>query len=202
MHQPSREQQKPLSGFPDRMFVGVSCSHEVCRSTSPNHRGSAPRITPLSSTQGGRKRLLCPLLTMTLVTYRCFTLLGRSPACCFIGNQRELHSSAVEDGGCSLRHTRVAQDRAPLACCSNRSSLNTPVSPAAALVRSQPDYECVPPLGYGDVLDAVHHLLHFALQLLTAGRLDEIVDSEYIDNLEWFDDLSRVLSGNGSGSAA
>lgn len=56
----------------------------------------------------------------------------------------------------------------------------------------------MPPLGLGEILDAVHHLLDFALQLLTAGRLDEIVDRDYMDNLEWFEELSDVLSGDDS----
>lgn len=63
---------------------------------------------------------------------------------------------------------------------------------------SHAEYGYVPALGYGEVTDAMHRLLHFALDLLTAGRLDEIVDREYIYNLEWYEGLPSVLSGNGS----
>lgn len=55
------------------------------------------------------------------------------------------------------------------------------------------DYAVVPDLGYGEVLDGVHHLMHFALDLLTVGKIDEVVDSAYINDLEWYHALSHVL---------
>lgn len=57
------------------------------------------------------------------------------------------------------------------------------------------DYARVPELGYGEVLDAVRHLLCFALDLLTAGKIDEEVDAEYIHSLEWYNAMPGVLSG-------
>lgn len=58
------------------------------------------------------------------------------------------------------------------------------------------DYDRVPHLGYGQVIDGVHHMLHFALDLLTIGKIDEVVDSEYINGLEWYRALSGVLEGD------
>lgn len=53
----------------------------------------------------------------------------------------------------------------------------------------------VPGLGHGDVLDAVHHLMHFALDLLTPRRIEEHVDAEYITSMEWYDTLPEILAG-------
>lgn len=58
------------------------------------------------------------------------------------------------------------------------------------------DYNTVPRLGYSDILDAVAYLLRLSLDLLTAGRIDEAADSEFIRNLEWYNDLPSVLGGN------
>ena len=61
------------------------------------------------------------------------------------------------------------------------------------------DHACVPEPGFGDVLDGVRHLLRFALDLLTVGRIDESVDADYIQHFEWYDTLSGVLEGHGEG---
>lgn len=58
-------------------------------------------------------------------------------------------------------------------------------------------------LGCGDVLGAVHHLMCFALDILTPGRIDEYVDVEYINSSGWFDTLPEILAGKpGDGAAA
>lgn len=62
-----------------------------------------------------------------------------------------------------------------------------------ALSAPSSDYAVVPDLGYGEVLDGVHHLMHLALDLLTVGKIDEVVDSAYINGLEWYHALSHVL---------
>ena len=61
------------------------------------------------------------------------------------------------------------------------------------------DYARVPDLGYGDVLDAVRHLLCFALDLMTPGKIDEKADAEYIHALEWYHTLPDVLAGGAEG---
>jgi len=53
----------------------------------------------------------------------------------------------------------------------------------------------VPQLGHGDVLDAVHHLMLFALDLLTPGRIEVDVNAEYIHSLYWYDNLPDILAG-------
>lgn len=58
------------------------------------------------------------------------------------------------------------------------------------------DRSRVPELGFGAVLDGVRHLLCLALDLLTVGRIDEEVDSEYIQRLRWYDALPGVLGDN------
>lgn len=57
----------------------------------------------------------------------------------------------------------------------------------------------VPALGFGDVLDAVRYLMCFALDLMTPGRLEEIVNAEYVDSLEWFHTLPEILAGEADG---
>lgn len=57
------------------------------------------------------------------------------------------------------------------------------------------DYDQVPRKGKGEVFDAVRHMLEFALELLNAGGLDEVVDSTYVRNLHWYSSLPRVLAG-------
>lgn len=42
-------------------------------------------------------------------------------------------------------------------------------------------------------MDGVHHMMHFALDLLTVGKIDEVVDSAYIDDLEWYNVLTGVF---------
>ena len=49
--------------------------------------------------------------------------------------------------------------------------------------------------GCSDVLDAVHQLVFSALDVLTSGRIDDIVDAEYINSLEWYRTLHEILSG-------
>lgn len=56
------------------------------------------------------------------------------------------------------------------------------------------DYARVPDQGYGDVLDGVRCLLLFALDLLTVGRIDQQVDSAYVNALEWYHTLSEVFA--------
>lgn len=57
----------------------------------------------------------------------------------------------------------------------------------------------MPELGFVDVLDGVRHLLTFALDLLTVGLIDEQVDSEYIQGLEWYGTLPGILAGDDDG---
>lgn len=74
-------------------------------------------------------------------------------------------------------------------------------APHANPPRTWTDHERVPDLGYGDVLDSVRHLLCLALDLLTVGRIDEEIDSEYVRGLEWYSILPTVLAGDVDGSA-
>lgn len=64
------------------------------------------------------------------------------------------------------------------------------------------DYDRIPDLGRSDVCDAVHHILYFALDLLTAGRNDTQVDREYIHSLHWYRTLPKVLASLTAGSTA
>lgn len=57
----------------------------------------------------------------------------------------------------------------------------------------------MPGLGFTDVLDGVRHLLSFALDLMTVGLIDQEVDSEYIQGLEWYHTLPGVLAGSEGG---
>ena len=59
----------------------------------------------------------------------------------------------------------------------------------------QEDNAQVPPLGRGDVTDATCHLLHFVLDLLSVGIIEEKVDLEYINGLDWYHSLLGVLGG-------
>ena len=45
------------------------------------------------------------------------------------------------------------------------------------------------------MMDAVHHLMYFALNLMTSGRIDDVVDAEYINSLEWYHSLPEILAG-------
>ena len=47
---------------------------------------------------------------------------------------------------------------------------------------------------YGDELDAVYHLMCFALDLLTLGGIEIVVDAEYINSSEWYHSLPKMLS--------
>lgn len=49
-------------------------------------------------------------------------------------------------------------------------------------------------MGYGDVSDAAHHLLHFALDLLTVGLIDTLVDRAYIHSFEWYSRLPMIVA--------
>ncbi|CAM9827730.1 unnamed protein product [Ascophyllum nodosum] len=60
---------------------------------------------------------------------------------------------------------------------------------------TEADYARVPHLGYGGVLDAVRHLLCFALDLMTPGKIDKEVCAEYIHALEWYHTMPDVLAG-------
>ena len=53
----------------------------------------------------------------------------------------------------------------------------------------------VPPLGLGDVTDATCHLLRFVLDLLRVGIIEDKVDLEYINGLDWYHSLLDVLGG-------
>lgn len=61
------------------------------------------------------------------------------------------------------------------------------------------DHAQVPDEGFGVVLDGVRHLLRFALDLLTVGRLDERVDSEYVQDFGWYHTLPGILAANEGG---
>lgn len=56
------------------------------------------------------------------------------------------------------------------------------------------DFARVPELGFGDVLDGVRHMMSFALDLMTPGKIEEDVDAEYIDSFEWYHTLPEVLA--------
>lgn len=67
---------------------------------------------------------------------------------------------------------------------------------STGVVRFCADHARVPALGFGEVLDGVRHLLSFALDLLTVGRIDEEVDADYIHNFEWYRTLPEILGGH------
>lgn len=69
-----------------------------------------------------------------------------------------------------------------------------PVSNIPQLASFFADYAQVPEEGRGDVLDAVRHLLELALKLMTTGSLDEEVDSEYVQGLDWYNSSIAVLA--------
>lgn len=58
------------------------------------------------------------------------------------------------------------------------------------------DHEQVPGEGNGDVVEAIRHMLEFALELLGTGHLSGVVDSEYVQSLHWYKSLPAVLAGN------
>ena len=41
----------------------------------------------------------------------------------------------------------------------------------------------------------------FALDLMTSGRIDDVVDAEYINSLEWFRTLPDILAGEADGDS-
>lgn len=59
----------------------------------------------------------------------------------------------------------------------------------------QKDNAQVPPLGLGDVADATCHLLRFVLDLLRVGIIEDKVDLDYINGLDWYHSLLEVLGG-------
>lgn len=54
------------------------------------------------------------------------------------------------------------------------------------------DLASLPPLGHGDVTDAHHHILRFAMNLLLVGRGEHKIDLEYINGLRWYNAMSAV----------
>lgn len=56
------------------------------------------------------------------------------------------------------------------------------------------DFARVPELGFGGVLDGVRHMMSFALDLMTPGKIEEDVDAEYINGFEWYHTLPEVLA--------
>lgn len=56
------------------------------------------------------------------------------------------------------------------------------------------DYDQVPDEGNGDVVETIRHMLGFALQLLETGSLSDVVDSEYVQGLDWYKSLPAVLA--------
>ena len=66
--------------------------------------------------------------------------------------------------------------------------------PPHAAVRE--DHEQVPDEGNGAVVEAIRHMLEFALELLGTGNLSGVVDSEYVQGLHWYKSLPAVLAGN------
>ena len=44
-------------------------------------------------------------------------------------------------------------------------------------------------------MDAIHHLMCFALDLMTSGRIDDVVDAAYINSFEWYHSLPEILAG-------
>ena len=92
---------------------------------------------------------------------------------------RQLYCTEERRSGCSSNTSRADIEYPCFACCSDRSRM--------------------PELGFVDVLDGVRHLLTFALDLLTVGLIDEQVDSEYIQGLEWYGTLPGILAGDDDG---
>lgn len=78
--------------------------------------------------------------------------------------------------------------------CLPRMSLPSRRPPPHAAARG--DHEQVPDEGNGDVVDAIRHMLEFALELLGTGHLNGVVDSEYVQSLHWYKSLPAVLAGN------
>lgn len=58
------------------------------------------------------------------------------------------------------------------------------------------DYAQVPGKGKGEVVDATRHLLKFALDLLSAGTIDEVVDSKFVNSLDWYSSIPAALKGD------
>lgn len=62
------------------------------------------------------------------------------------------------------------------------------------------DYTYVPAFGQSGVLNAVRYLTCFALDVLAVGSVEEILTSELVTCLHWYDELPRILAGNGTAS--
>lgn len=57
------------------------------------------------------------------------------------------------------------------------------------------DLQSIPALSNNEVLNAVHHLLQFAADVLTMGNIELVVRGEYIRNLHWYHELDHMLAG-------
>lgn len=64
-----------------------------------------------------------------------------------------------------------------------------------------PDYGLVPVQGYGDVLDAVRHLLRLALLVLQVGGVEDVLSNGYITTMPWYPALPSILSGDANDGA-
>lgn len=58
------------------------------------------------------------------------------------------------------------------------------------------DLQSIPGLGNGQVLDAIHNLLHFAANVLTMGNIEHVVRREYVTSLAWYHVLEPVLASS------
>ena len=83
-----------------------------------------------------------------------------------------------------------------IASLHNRSSHSprAPLPTSALRAVAHEDYAQVPEEGNGAVVEAIRHMLEFALELLDAGNLDDVVNSEYVQSLPWYKSLPTVLS--------
>lgn len=58
------------------------------------------------------------------------------------------------------------------------------------------DYGLVPILGYGEVVDAICHLLNLALDVLRVGSVEAVLDADYVASLPWYSQLPGLLAGS------
>lgn len=49
------------------------------------------------------------------------------------------------------------------------------------------DYQRVPELCDGPVVNAVHHMLHLALSVHTTHQIDHMLSSDYVSSLNWYE---------------
>ena len=57
------------------------------------------------------------------------------------------------------------------------------------------DYGLVPILGYGEVVDAICHLLNLALEVLRVGSVEGVLDADYVTSQPWYSQLPNLLAG-------